>query len=86
MCPAISTRGPSLVWAQITEPFLSAANGPMSVSSSVKIARTSSSWPETEWASVSSCNRERAFARMGGGCVCPIALETHFLGSGLPAH
>ena len=65
MCPATSTRGPSSPVSQKTEPFRSAESSPHSSSSSTKIALTSSSCPETEWASVNSCNNETAFVRMG---------------------
>jgi hypothetical protein len=58
------TRGPSLACVQMTEPDLSVARGPTSSSSSMKIARTSSSKPEIECASVSSWSREMALLRM----------------------
>ena len=64
MWPATITRGPSSPVSQKTEPLRSAESSPHSSSSSTKIARTSSSCPETEWASVNSCNNETAFVRM----------------------
>ncbi len=66
MWPASITRGPSPAVSQKTEPLRSVDSSPQSSNSSTKIARTSSSWPGTAWASVNSCNRETALVRMPG--------------------